>query len=413
MRRPALLGMVVAGSIVYSYTVWAGQADTLPPGYVQESGETLAEDGQRVTGIRFGLTELSLQENESGQLTVYAEPSGLTLDGVRWSSDDPSIAYVYENGVIAARSNGTTTIWGVYGGYQTECQVTVHSSSGWQQQGNSWYYLEYGNKATGSRNINGVNYYFKADGSMAAEEWVNDAYYDADGKRIEGMTPPEWQRDDRGWRLLKSDGTYAQLSWENYNNQWYYLDAEGYMLTGWQRIDGSDYYLYQENDANGGPAGARAVNQEIDGRKLDESGRAEMQSYSAQAAAILDQVGWNAQAAYNWCAGMRYERMTATPDMGSRWYADYGFRNHRGNCYVMAASCYELFRTLGMDVRMMTGTVPLRRGGMGPHSWVEVIEDGVTYVCDPDFQVETGRNGYRIRYGQSGTWRYTGYSVME
>ena len=60
----------------------------------------------------------------------------------------------------------------------------------------------------------------------------------------------------------------------------------------------------------------------------------------------------------------------------------------------------------------MTGSVLLARGGMGPHSWVEVTVNGTTYICDPDFQHETGRNGYMIYYGQSGTWRYSNYSRM-
>ena len=58
----------------------------------------------------------------------------------------------------------------------------------------------------------------------------------------------------------------------------------------------------------------------------------------------------------------------------------------------------------------MTGYVPLAGGGMGPHAWVEIVQDGRTWVYDPDFQHETGRNGFRIYYGCGGTWRYSAYS---
>ena len=45
--------------------------------------------------------------------------------------------------------------------------------------------------------------------------------------------------------------------------------------------------------------------------------------------------------------------------------------------------------------------------------WVEIKINGTTYVFDPDFTNETGRNGYMITYGQSGTWRYNRGSVMQ
>ena len=129
-----------------------------------------------------------------------------------------------------------------------------------------------------------------------------------------------------------------------------------------------------------------------------------------QACAILDQIGWNLQAAENWAAGCSYVTMSTT--LSSREYADYTFTRHAGNCYGMAAAVYEMARAMGYDAHQMTGYVPLRGGSMGPHSWVEVVIDGVTYLCDPDFQHETGRNGYLIHYGQSGTWRYSNYSRM-
>ena len=69
-------------------------------------------------------------------------------------------------------------------------------------------------------------------------------------------------------------------------------------------------------------------------------------------------------------------------------------------------------RALGYECHVMTGQVPLRRGGLGPHSWVEINIGGTWYICDPDFTEETGRNGFMIHYGKSGTWRYQNYTVM-
>jgi len=38
--------------------------------------------------------------------------------------------------------------------------------------------------------------------------------------------------------------------------------------------------------------------------------------------------------------------------------------------------------------------------------------NGTTYVYDPDFTHEHGRNGFQITYGTSGTWRYMDWYRM-
>ncbi|MGI6205286.1 MAG: S-layer homology domain-containing protein [Anaerovoracaceae bacterium] len=152
---------------------------------------------------------------------------------------------------------------------------------------------------------------------------------------------------------------------------------------------------------------------QTDGCYLDPS---QWQIIYPAAEHVLDEVGHSLRAAFNWSASMtyyghnRYMPDTAAP--GIEWYANYGFTNKRGNCYVMASTFYEMAVNLGYKPRQMSGKVPLRVGGLGPHSWVEITINGTNYVFDPDFTEETGRNGYMIHYGQSGTWRYQSYSAM-
>lgn len=64
---------------------------------------------------------------------------------------------------------------------------------------------------------------------------------------------------------------------------WYYLDKDGYMKTGWQQINGIWYYMDQSGVMQNGwfkdndkwyfllPNGAMAVNTTIDGRRLDRT----------------------------------------------------------------------------------------------------------------------------------------------
>lgn len=129
-----------------------------------------------------------------------------------------------------------------------------------------------------------------------------------------------------------------------------------------------------------------------------------------KAAAIADALGRDIHACLNWSAAMPYERNNSFDSTKTAAFlANYGFDNRKGNCGVMAATFYEMAKYLGYDAHQVWGVVPLRGGGMGMHSWVEIVIDGQTYVCDPDFQNETKKSGYMLRYKQRGTWRYTDY----
>ena len=55
---------------------------------------------------------------------------------------------------------------------------------------------------------------------------------------------------------------------------------------------------------------------------------------------------------------MPYYRMDSSPSQGSEWFALYGFRNHTGNCYVMAATFYYMAKALGYDAHQVAGYVP-------------------------------------------------------
>ena len=128
-----------------------------------------------------------------------------------------------------------------------------------------------------------------------------------------------------------------------------------------------------------------------------------------QACARLDQVGWNLRSALNAAAGLRYVSTSyALTASNVSTIASYGFTTGGGDCYVMACCFYEMAKALGYDAHVMFGYVPLRAGGLGVHSWVEIDNyQGGTGVFDPDFQHESGSDGFNLYYGKPGTWRYT------
>lgn len=51
---------------------------------------------------------------------------------------------------------------------------------------------------------------------------------------------PGWQQDAFGWRVLNPDGSYVVNSWYQSpeSGMWYYMGADGYMLTNTSTPDG-------------------------------------------------------------------------------------------------------------------------------------------------------------------------------
>jgi hypothetical protein len=77
-------------------------------------------------GVHLDKSEMSMRTNESDQLTAdVVVPPGKTASDVVWSSSDPAVATVDENGKVYAVSAGTATITATSGDYKADSQVTV------------------------------------------------------------------------------------------------------------------------------------------------------------------------------------------------------------------------------------------------------------------------------------------------
>ena len=238
--------------------------------------------------------------------------------------------------------------------------------AGWAQRDGRVYYYVHGEPATGWQTIDGARYYFHTDGRMAS-----------------------------GWTRIKGKR--------------YYFGADGLAYTGPRYVPGSgNVYLFSA--AGVLQKGGTAV---VYGKEYPLSSQGVLEGYLTQtslmAAAVLDQIGWDLRAAFDWCAGMPYyDRSLRAPDdaVHSDWYATYGFTYRYGNCYVMAATFYQMARLLGCDVYYVEGGVGSYTGSIIDHGWVEMVIDGELYVFDPDFTNEEGVDGFQIWYEKPGTWWY-------
>jgi glucan-binding YG repeat protein len=77
------------------------------------------------------------------------------------------------------------------------------------------------------------------------------------GYRSDNRDGGDWRMDARGWWFRNSDGTYPQGMWKqltwNGQNKWYHFDAQGYCNGGWLNdSDGNTYFLYDQHDGNFG-----------------------------------------------------------------------------------------------------------------------------------------------------------------
>ena len=88
---------------------------------------TVTENTIPVTGVTLDKDKLELAKGGTGQLTAYVLPENATNKNVTWSSSDPSIATVDQNGNVTAKTAGNVTITVTTddGGYRASCDVTV------------------------------------------------------------------------------------------------------------------------------------------------------------------------------------------------------------------------------------------------------------------------------------------------
>jgi len=84
-----------------------------------------------VAGVSLNKTELTLEEGKSEKLIPTVDPRGATNTNVTWSSADPTVATVDQQGNVTAVSVGQTTVTVKTddGGFTATCAVTVTAST--------------------------------------------------------------------------------------------------------------------------------------------------------------------------------------------------------------------------------------------------------------------------------------------
>ena len=171
--------------------------------------------------------------------------------------------------IVHAENNYTSTV----GNIAVRTIRDDENMIGWKKINNQWYYLDSaGNYVKGWINVDGKQYYLKADGTRATNTIIGDYIFGNEGVGYQGKNENGKFYFADGWYYNFSDKkvyypnhtslkvgvdgkVYAnerrvtfnsqgvfQSNWFKINRLWYSLNISGKALTGWQKID--DYWYY-------------------------------------------------------------------------------------------------------------------------------------------------------------------------
>lgn len=111
-------------------------------------------------------------------------------------------------------------------------------SNTWKKRGNDWYYLNDDGDITVNERVD--EYFVDSEGKMVKNKWIStedEEIYDSPDSASEA----EWNYFDKNGKIVTS-------RWMSINSNWYYFDEDGKMATGILELNGSTYYLGEEND---------------------------------------------------------------------------------------------------------------------------------------------------------------------
>ena len=114
----------------------------------------------------------------------------------------------------------------------------------YDSQYDAWFYI----KADGQHaekewlQIKGKDYYFKSGGYLLTSQWIDQAYVNASGAKVQ----QGWLFDKQyqSWFYIKENGNHAEKEWIFENAHYYYLKSGGYMAANeWIWDKESWFYL--------------------------------------------------------------------------------------------------------------------------------------------------------------------------
>jgi len=236
-------------------------------------------------------------------------------------------------------------------------------------------------------------------------------YFGSDGKAITNT----WQTAGGTRYYFTANGRAAKDTFLNIDGKIYFFNAASqYPKNTWFTI--GDGYYYADDQ------GALLTNTVKEGYKLDATGKTNtkyrMRYYASQLTndSMTDQE--KIRAIFNWILKndmvyyRTYEHTKSDWVWKDSWVDDMAasqLDQWGGNCFRYNALLGMLIReATGLPVMVYHGMTPAIRGGLTPHGWATVLQDGVWYIYDVELQKHAGASEsrcYKVPADQSSTHR--------
>ena len=148
--------------------------------------------------------------------------SGGYMAKSEWIEDKGAFYYLDQDGKMKRNAWVGTSYVGATGAKVIENWV-------YDSQYDAWFYI----KADGQHaekewlQIKGKDYYFKSGGYLLTSKWIDQAYVNASGAKVQ----QGWLFDKQyqSWFYIKENGNHADKEWIFENGHYYYLKSGGYM----------------------------------------------------------------------------------------------------------------------------------------------------------------------------------------
>lgn len=166
--------------------------------------------------------------------------SGGYMAKSEWVEDKGAFYYLDQNGKMKR------TAW-VGASYVGATGAKVIEDWVYDSQYDSWFYI----KADGQHaekewlQIKGKDYYFKSGGYLLTSQWIDLAYVNASGAKVQ----QGWLYDKQyqSWFYIKENGNHAEKEWIFENGHYYYLKSGGYMAVN-EWIWDKESWFYLKSD---------------------------------------------------------------------------------------------------------------------------------------------------------------------
>lgn len=147
----------------------------------------------------------------------------------------------YKAAVEASKKTSYSYEWVNRKWYNEDGTQTYKPTGSWKCNSIGWWYEDTSGWYPVSQwqKIDGNWYYFDASGYMASNEWRGGYWLSSNGAWIYTAIG-SWNLGSGGWWFGDTTGWYAYSEWMKIDGNWYYFDADGYMVTD-QYVDG--YWL--------------------------------------------------------------------------------------------------------------------------------------------------------------------------